>query len=61
MLYCIGFHNKYHRLFGSKNGNVFLLVLEGGKFKIKRLINLIFEESSLSELSMNTEGTQFSQ
>ena len=38
---------KYHRLAGSNNRKVFLIVLKAGKSKIKALANLVSGESPL--------------
>ena len=45
---------KYHRLGDLKSRNLFLIVLETGKSKIKVSANLVFCKSSLPGLQMVT-------
>lgn len=45
---------KYHRLAGSNNRKVFLIVLKAGKSKIKVTAGLVLYESLLSDLQMAT-------
>ena len=46
--------NKYHRLGSLNNRNLFLAVLEAGKFKIKVPASLVLGRSSLPSIQMAT-------